>query len=104
MQWVQAAINHDRVSAASRLTRTELICPSQFEAEGDDSHSSSIVDLIDSCKSATDFILALDWPNEYENAKYLTGLSQVGVSLSPSERRAADLAFPDHRQVHRAVR
>lgn len=49
----------------------------QFEPEGADSHSSSIVDLIDSCKSATDFIIKLKWPNEYENARYLTSLSQV---------------------------
>lgn len=54
---------------------------SQFEPEGPDKHSSSIVDLIDSCKSATDFIIKLKWPDEYENARYLTGLSQVIFSL-----------------------
>ncbi|KAK4048423.1 hypothetical protein OIV83_004769 [Microbotryomycetes sp. JL201] len=59
-QWVQAAIQHDK-----------------FEPEGEDSHSSSIIDLIDSCKSATDFIIKLEWPNEYENAKYLTALSKA---------------------------
>lgn len=52
---------------------------SQFqpEEESEDKHSSSIIDLIASCQSATDFILKLDWPNKYENARYLTGLSQV---------------------------
>lgn len=62
--WVQAAIQHDK-----------------FEPEGSDSHSSSIIDLIDSCKSATDFVLKLDWPDEYENAKYLTALSKASVEL-----------------------
>ena len=52
-------------------------CGQQFLPEGVDSHSSSIVDLIDSCKSATDFIAKLKWPNEYENAKYLTALSHA---------------------------
>lgn len=59
----------------------------QFQPEGVDSHSSSVVDLIDSCKSATNFIIALKWPNEYENAKYLTALSQVSsVSLHCEDR------------------
>lgn len=66
----------------------------QFEPEGEDSHSSSIIDLIDSCKSATEFILALDWPNEYENARYLTGLSQVSrCRLSVPGRKVAHSHF-----------
>ncbi|SCV73141.1 BQ2448_7066 [Microbotryum intermedium] len=59
-EWVKAAIRHDT-----------------FEPEGADGHSSSIIDLIDSCRSATDFILRLNWPDTYDNAQYLTALSQT---------------------------
>ncbi|KAM0786123.1 hypothetical protein ACM66B_006933 [Microbotryomycetes sp. NB124-2] len=85
-QWVQAAIQHDR-----------------FEPEGEDSHSSSIVDLIDSCKSATDFIVKLNWPNEYENAKYLTSLSKaIARSIELYATQLEDMfvseMFPRHSQ------
>ncbi|KAI5481227.1 C2 domain protein [Pseudohyphozyma bogoriensis] len=62
MEWVRRAIASDKFEP---------------EVASEDMHSTSIVDLIASCKSAADFILALDWPNEYENARYLTGLSQT---------------------------
>ncbi|KAK4052310.1 hypothetical protein OIO90_004391 [Microbotryomycetes sp. JL221] len=85
-QWVQAAIQHDK-----------------FEPEGEDSHSSSIVDLIDSCKSATDFIVKLKWPNEFENAKYLTALSKAiarSIELYATQLEDMFIAemFPRHSQ------
>lgn len=49
----------------------------QFEPEGQDRHSSSIVDLIDSCKSAVAFVQNLQWPDKRANALYLTRLAQV---------------------------
>ncbi|KAH9821214.1 hypothetical protein DFH28DRAFT_1079274 [Melampsora americana] len=48
-----------------------------FVPEGNDSHSSSVVDLMDSCKSAVDFVQKLNWPNEYQNAKFLTRLART---------------------------
>nr|CRX79212.1 hypothetical protein ls5931a1_00048 [Leucosporidium scottii] len=96
MQWVQAAIKHDRVSISmchSPPPPALNLFTAQFEPEGDDSHSSSIIDLIDSCKSATDFILALDWPNEYENAKYLTGLSQTIAKSIEQYAKQLELMF-----------
>ncbi|GAA5905133.1 hypothetical protein JCM6882_000389 [Rhodosporidiobolus microsporus] len=59
-EWVNRAISKD-----------------QFEPEETATHSSSIIDLIESCKAPVDFILKLKWPNEYENAKFLTGLSRT---------------------------
>ncbi|GAA5951064.1 hypothetical protein JCM21900_005712 [Sporobolomyces salmonicolor] len=59
-EWVNRAISKDK-----------------FEPEETATHSSSIVDLIESCKAPVEFILRLKWPNEYENAKFLTGLSRT---------------------------
>ncbi|GAA5827609.1 hypothetical protein JCM11251_001755 [Rhodosporidiobolus azoricus] len=59
-EWVNRAIGNDK-----------------FEPEETATHSSSIIDLIESCKAPVDFILKLRWPNEYENAKFLTGLSRT---------------------------
>ncbi|GAA6063594.1 hypothetical protein JCM10212_000988 [Sporobolomyces blumeae] len=59
-EWVNRAISKDA-----------------FEPEETATHSSSIVDLIESCKAPVEFILGLDWPNEFENAKFLTGLSRT---------------------------
>lgn len=50
------------------------------------------MDLIDSCKSATEFILKLKWPDEYENARYLTGLSKV--CLPPTDHENDKLTRP----------
>ncbi|GAA5932210.1 hypothetical protein JCM10213_006785 [Rhodosporidiobolus nylandii] len=59
-EWVNRAISKDK-----------------FEPEETATHSSSIVDLIESCKAPVDFVLKLQWPNELENAKFLTGLSRT---------------------------
>lgn len=59
-EWVQSAIKADK-----------------FLPEGNDNHSSSIIDLMDSCRSAVDFIQKLNWPNEYQNAKFMTKLARV---------------------------
>ncbi|KPV71926.1 uncharacterized protein RHOBADRAFT_9273, partial [Rhodotorula graminis WP1] len=80
-EWVNRAISKDKVRPSLHLvTVFEPILtssPSQFEPEETATHSSSIVDLIDSCKAPVEFILNLKWPNEYENAKFLTGLSRT---------------------------
>lgn len=47
-------------------------------AEGD-GHTSSIVDLIASCKGALQFVTDLDWRDEYQNALFLTRLSAVSL-------------------------
>ncbi|PLW18368.1 hypothetical protein PCASD_00781 [Puccinia coronata f. sp. avenae] len=59
-EWVQSAIKADK-----------------FTPEGNDSHSTSIIDLMDSCCSAVDFIQKLKWPNKYHNAKFMTKLSRI---------------------------
>lgn len=59
-QWVQAAIAADK-----------------FEAEGDEGHSSSIVDLFDSLRSPINFLQDLEWEDEYQSARFFTGLSKT---------------------------
>lgn len=85
--WVDKAISVDNVSW-SRLRMGDVLISDplhfQFEAEGIDRHSSSIVDLISSCQAAVRFIQDdLKWPDEVENAIFLTKLSRVRGSLSP---------------------
>ncbi|QRW12124.1 hypothetical protein RhiLY_11123 [Ceratobasidium sp. AG-Ba] len=60
IQWVQAAIAEDK-----------------FIPEGEDRNSSSIVDLFGSLNSPIDFILDLEWPDEYQNARFLTRLAST---------------------------
>ncbi|KAI7950962.1 hypothetical protein MJO29_009636 [Puccinia striiformis f. sp. tritici] len=59
-EWVQSAIKADT-----------------FSPEGNDSHSTSIIDLMDSCCSAVDFIQKLKWPKEFQNAKFMTKLARI---------------------------
>ncbi|GAA5930579.1 uncharacterized protein JCM15063_002403 [Sporobolomyces koalae] len=59
-EWVNRAISKDA-----------------FEPEETATHSSSIVDLIESCKAPVEFILGLEWPDEYGHAKFLTALSRT---------------------------
>ncbi|KAF7356251.1 hypothetical protein MVEN_00956600 [Mycena venus] len=58
-QWVEAAIRADK-----------------FQAEGSEGHSSSIVDLFDSLRSPIDFLLELEWEDEYQDARFFTALAK----------------------------
>ncbi|CEL56741.1 putative protein C11E3,02c OS=Schizosaccharomyces pombe (strain 972 / ATCC 24843) GN=SPAC11E3.02c PE=4 SV=1 [Rhizoctonia solani AG-1 IB] len=60
LQWVQAAIAEDK-----------------FVPEGEDRNSSSIVDLFGSLNSPIEFILDLEWPDEYHNARFMTRLAST---------------------------
>ncbi|KAJ1301450.1 hypothetical protein OPQ81_008708 [Rhizoctonia solani] len=60
LQWVQAAIAEDK-----------------FVPEGEDRNSSSIVDLFSSLNSPIEFILDLEWPDEYHNARFMTRLAST---------------------------
>ncbi|KAI0744612.1 hypothetical protein C8Q76DRAFT_780253 [Earliella scabrosa] len=59
-QWVQAAIAADK-----------------FQAEGEEGHSSSIVDLFDSLRSPIQFLQDLEWIDEYQEARFFTSLSKT---------------------------
>lgn len=79
--WVKSAVDVDKVSLQCILSKqvmSSLNFRKQFEPEGADHHSSSIVDLIDSCKSAVAFIQDLAWPDPTGNAIFMTKLSSVG--------------------------
>lgn len=85
-EWVDRAISKDKVrtSIFSLVSFLPLIVlRPQFEPEETATHSSSVIDLIDSCKAPVNFILELDWPNEFENAKFLTALSRVRLPVPP---------------------
>ncbi|KAF8603980.1 hypothetical protein BDV93DRAFT_522773 [Ceratobasidium sp. AG-I] len=75
IQWVEAAIAEDK-----------------FIPEGDDRNSSSIVDLFGSLNSPIDFILDLNWPDEYHNARFLTRLaSTISQAIEKYCRSVEDL-------------
>ncbi|KAI0742851.1 hypothetical protein C8Q80DRAFT_1109139 [Daedaleopsis nitida] len=59
-QWVQAAIAADK-----------------FQAEGEEGHSSSIVDLFDSLRSPIQFLQDMEWIDEYQEARFFTSLSKT---------------------------
>ncbi|RHZ74126.1 hypothetical protein Glove_227g93 [Diversispora epigaea] len=60
-EWVQTAISMDEFKAVSVS----------------DKHSSSVVDLFTSFNQTIDFIKKLNWPNEYQYAKFMTSLSRT---------------------------
>jgi len=49
----------------------------QFQAEGSEGHSSSIVDLFDSLRSPINFLQDLQWGDEYQEARFFTSLAKV---------------------------
>ncbi|KAH9920869.1 uncharacterized protein BXZ73DRAFT_91884 [Epithele typhae] len=48
-----------------------------FEAEGEEGHSSSIIDLFDSLRSPIQFLQDLEWVDEYQEARFFTSLSKT---------------------------
>lgn len=84
------------------ITNSQLRGSLQFEPEGSDHHSSSIVDLIESCKSAVAFVQNLEWPDEVANALFLTKLSQVPLLLAFCFVDS-DHGLLDRRQSYRGV-
>ncbi|KAH8831052.1 hypothetical protein DL96DRAFT_806757 [Flagelloscypha sp. PMI_526] len=75
-QWVDAAVQADK-----------------FEAEGPEGHSSSIVDLFESLKSPINFLDELEWANDYENARFYTGLSKTVAKAVEQYCRSIETLF-----------
>ncbi|KAH8918736.1 hypothetical protein BT69DRAFT_1322630 [Atractiella rhizophila] len=67
----------DQTDAKTEGWVISAIKADQFVGEGQDQNSSSIVDLLDSCKSAIEFLQKLEWPDKYQNALYFTALSKT---------------------------
>lgn len=63
LTWVRNAINVDDFK------------PSDLDGASD--HTSSIVDLIASCKGAVQYVTDLQWPDPVQNAVFITRLSAV---------------------------
>jgi hypothetical protein len=59
--------------------RTGLM--SQFEPTRENGPSSSVGDLFDSFRSASDFLAALNWPDEYQLAQFSTKLAKVSARV-----------------------
>ncbi|CAG8589825.1 11649_t:CDS:10 [Funneliformis caledonium] len=60
-EWVDSAVKVDKFKAVSAT----------------DSHSSSVVDLFTSFNQTIDFLKRLNWPNEFQSARYMTSLSRT---------------------------
>ncbi|RGB39698.1 hypothetical protein C1646_602802, partial [Rhizophagus diaphanus] len=60
-EWVSSAVKVDKFKAVSST----------------DTHSSSVVDLFTSFNQTIDFLKRLNWPNEYQAARYMTSLSRT---------------------------
>lgn len=75
-QWVQAAIAADK-----------------FQTEGDEGHSSSIVDLFDSLRSPINFLQGLEWSDEYQEARFFTSLSKTISKAIESYCRSIEELF-----------
>ncbi|KAF8216949.1 cytoplasm protein [Mycena galopus ATCC 62051] len=74
-QWVEAAIRADK-----------------FRAEGTEGHSSSIVDLFESLRSPIDFLLDLEWEDEFQSARFFTALSRsIAKAIEQYCRTVEDL-------------
>jgi hypothetical protein len=74
LDWVNAAVSVDKVrSLDSGHASTQS---PQFLPEGEDHHSSSIVDVIESCNSAVKRLVSFKWPDEVINAFFVTRLSE----------------------------
>lgn len=53
----------------------------QFEPTSENGPSSSVTDLFTSFRSASDFIMNLDWPDEQQLAHFATRLAKVSEHL-----------------------
>ena len=65
----------------------------QFEAEGAEGHSSSIVDLFDSLRSPINFLEELEWSDDQQEAKFFTSLSKVIVTTIQSIVTKASILY-----------
>lgn len=77
-QWVHTAISVDK-----------------FEAEGEEGHSSSIIDLFSNLKSPIDYLSDLHWPDPYQEAKFFTTLSKTVSKLIEEYCRTVEDLFMD---------
>ena len=71
------AIAADKVCQFVPPSSYYVDAPLQFEAEGAEGHSSSIVDLFDSLRSPINFLQDLEWADDYQDARFYTSLSKV---------------------------
>ena len=71
----------------SEVSRSQVLTM-QFEPTRENGPSSSVGDLFDSFRSASDFLAALNWPDEYQLAQFSTKLAKVrNFQLYPASSR-----------------
>lgn len=80
LTWVRNAINLDSFRPEDEL-------------DNEDKYTSSIRDLVDSCKGALQFVTDLDWPDEYQNAMFFTRLAAVSHGWHPLYLQSSEVAF-----------
>ncbi|KAG8933689.1 hypothetical protein FRC01_007619 [Tulasnella sp. 417] len=81
-QWVHTAISVDKVRGLSSAGEFGYADQTKFEAEGEEGHSSSIVDLFSNLKPPIDYLFNLSWPDRYQEARFFTVLSKASKTVS----------------------
>lgn len=75
-QWVQSAVTVD-----------------DFEPKGAERHSSSVVDLFYSLDTPINFLMDLQWPNAYQEARFCTTLAKTVSKLMEQYCRSVEETF-----------
>lgn len=76
-QWADQALSVDTVRSSSFPSILAVADAWQFESISENGPSSSVTDLFDSFRSASDFLMDLNWPDEYQLAAFATRLARV---------------------------
>lgn len=78
-QWVQTVCCFNYLVDQDRNS-SKAISVDNFERQGEEHHSSSVVDLFHSLDTPINFVLDLEWPDKIQEARFLTSLSKVDFS------------------------
>jgi hypothetical protein len=87
-QWADQALAVDTVSLAKSETWSSQVCSAglimyQFEPTTENGPSSSVTDLFDSFRSASNFLMDLRWSDEEQLAAFATRLAKVRRTQNP---------------------
>jgi len=59
------------------LIAIQAVSVDDFEPKGEERNSSSVVDLFFSLDTPINFLTGLEWPDEYQEARFFTSLAKV---------------------------
>lgn len=101
MRWL-AETDKKTLTWVREAIKLDTFDPKEAEDSGNVGHTSSIVDLIASCKGAVQFVTDLAWPDEVQNAIFLTKLSAVSTVYG-IEMLNAEPCLPPVQTVSKAI-